>query len=434
MGRKRLHSIVEEEKENQIDLSRIVSKKKTKLNGGRSKIVKSPVIFTPLRNSNLLATPNHGAHSVLKKYGLKVLDNQTPKHGKYASVYAATVTSPAIKNLNEMASPVLDTPKRPLLFQSPNVMIKVQMNSKYKDKDNICIREMNINKVLTSNLGNRCPNFIHMYAASNIKSGIDEEESDTNPHFIYVMEKADMTLREYMKKKEKESGVTCNFIKSCLFQLFFFLALAQESCEFQHNDLHFNNVLLKKLKDNVQAISFHIGNRIYMTNERYLIKLADFGLSRIKLSNGQIICNKNSRCDFFAESEDIKQIYRELRTRKMNWNNIADEGERQKQRSLFRDLKQMMGKEIYGPKDLLNHAFFDSFVVSEDDPNLNSDQVLHFGDFQSSNERENLRKSLSEQINNAAVLSSRHSKNGLPPQITYSKKASVSLADRKSVV
>lgn len=386
---------------------------------------------TPLRSgfsmagANLLATPKQGARSALKQFGLRVVDDEIPKHGKHASVYAAKVImspSPHTPG-NQITEAIFATPKKRLKFQSPNVMIKVQANTKYKDKNNICIREMNINSALNAALGNQCPNFIRMYAVRNTNSGIVEEteeeddepvrarnnkrkrdESDEHvPHFIYVMEKADETLRDFVSRMTKnESGVTPNFIRSCLFQLFYVLHMAQTTCEFQHNDLHFKNVLLKKLKNTSNTCAFHLNGKTFVSTEEYLVKLADFGLSRVKLPNGSIVYNERIG-DMFSDTVDIQSVHTQLKSVKVKWDVVENKDERTAQQSLFSKLKREMSKGLSGPGQLLKHEFFNPMIVSDCDSL--SGGVLHFGDKHSSNEKENFRESISSQIGSAMVLS-----------------------------
>ena len=361
--------------------------------------------YTTPKKKALLSTPKHGAQSVLKKYGLKVKDDEDPMYGKYASVYAATVvSSPSPFTPNTITDDIFSiaTPTKRINFQSPNVMVKVQVNKQYKNANNICLREMDVNRTLVTTLGQKCNNFVRMYAAQNTNTGIEEDEGEN--HMIYVMERADESLREYISRQRKQkSGVTPGFLKSCLLQLLFVLHLAQTSCEFQHNDLHFKNVLLKKLKDNVTACAFHAHDRIYLTRERYMVKIADFGLSRIKLPNGNVVYNEKTG-DNFMESHDLNEMYIELKSLKINWKDIEDKEQRAVEQSKFNAFKRLMAKGIYGPGHLLKHEYFDSCIV-EDNDSLYSSQVLHFGSDPTTSERDVLQRSISRQINDALLLS-----------------------------
>ena len=244
-----------------------------------------------------------------------------------------------------------------------------------------------MNNVLSASLGHKCPNFIRMYAVKHTNSGrlVNDDDGDDDdgdgderaPHFLYVMEKADETLKDYIARCTKhESGVTPSFIRSCLFQLLFVLHMAQTTCEFQHNDLHFKNVLLKKLKNESSVCVFHHNGKAFVSREKYLVKLADFGLSRVKMPNGNIVHNERIG-DMFCHTTDVQSLHVQLKNIRINWG-VLDSTLREQERARLSSLKREMAKGVSGPEQLLDHEFFRGMITTEDSL-IKDPTVLHFG-------------------------------------------------------
>ena len=90
--------------------------------------------------------------------------------------------------------------------------------------------------------------------------------------------------------------LTLGELKGILFQLMYALAVAQQELEFVHNDLHFGNILLKSMPSGKKYMSCtyaHIGKSTQSTwfVSGHLVKITDFGLSRIKATDGQVVYN-----------------------------------------------------------------------------------------------------------------------------------------------
>ncbi len=119
----------------------------------------------------------------------------------------------------------------------------------------------------------------------------------------YVLEYCDTTLdkqREHLSLRQ---------LKSIAFQLIYALHVAQGENEFAHLDLHMKNVLLQTL-DASDAIEYDVGGRVHRCDS-FMVKIADFGLSRITLDDGRVIYNDRQQMgDFFdtCKRTDIEQI------------------------------------------------------------------------------------------------------------------------------
>jgi serine/threonine protein kinase len=119
----------------------------------------------------------------------------------------------------------------------------------------------------------------------------------------YVLEYCDTTL-----DKQREQ-LSLRQLKSIAFQLIYALHVAQGENEFAHLDLHMKNVLLQTL-DASDAIEYDVGGRVHRCDS-FMVKIADFGLSRITLDDGRVIFNDRQQMgDFFdtCKRTDIEQI------------------------------------------------------------------------------------------------------------------------------
>ncbi|KAH3759461.1 non-specific serine/threonine protein kinase [Pelomyxa schiedti] len=95
------------------------------------------------------------------------------------------------------------------------------------------------------------------------------------------------------------------------FQLVWAIYIAQKETEFVHWDLHSGNILLKKQPDTLFKYKDRKGNTWYTSG--WVVKITDFGLSRIKMENGEIIFNrKQPFSEVFKRDEDIESILRDL--------------------------------------------------------------------------------------------------------------------------
>jgi serine/threonine protein kinase len=66
--------------------------------------------------------------------------------------------------------------------------------------------------------------------------------------------------------------------RSVLFQTLYALYVAGEELEFNHNDLHLKNILLKSMKPG--DYNQHVDDNITWFTTSFEVKICDFGLSR----------------------------------------------------------------------------------------------------------------------------------------------------------
>eukprot|EP01080_Neovahlkampfia_damariscottae_P009678 gene9678-1884_t len=261
-----------------------------------------------------------------------------------------------------------------LTFSSPNIALKTQYITKPKDLSDTSYRELQILLELKKLIQNHsCPGFITIYDWFKTKGNLDENEED-HPYMNLVLEKADITLKKFLSNQKYE--IPLDLYKNILFQLLHALHLSQEICEFVHHDLHFDNIMLKFFKKPTRT-EFHFNNEKYQFQTDFLIKITDFGLSRIKnIDDSKIIFNPKLG-KFFDPSIDLNQIGKELKKVKINFqeNEVED-------RLMLSNLKRRMNRNIVNTKELLSHSFFDSLKsqFSLNAEFLNSeDEFLKFG-------------------------------------------------------
>jgi serine/threonine protein kinase len=119
----------------------------------------------------------------------------------------------------------------------------------------------------------------------------------------YVLEYCDTTL------DKQRDQLSLRQLKSITFQLIYALHVAQGENEFAHLDLHMKNILLQTL-DASRVIEYEVGGRVHRCDS-FMVKIADFGLSRITLDDGRVIFNDRHQLGDFFETcrrTDIEQI------------------------------------------------------------------------------------------------------------------------------
>jgi hypothetical protein len=98
-------------------------------------------------------------------------------------------------------------------------------------------------------------------------------------------------------------------VKSIAFQLIYALMVAQGENEFAHLDLHLKNILLQTLEAN-QVLEYNVGGKKFRCAS-FMVKIADFGLSRITTDDGQVVFNdRQPLSDFFdvCKRKDVEMI------------------------------------------------------------------------------------------------------------------------------
>lgn len=254
-------------------------------------------------------------------------------------------------------------------YKKNTLAIKRQIIKSPNNPKDQAYRELLIFNYL-SNL--QCQNFINIFDWYKIRPPLsphdyieENKENLNNKQFMHiVMEYAEEVLA-------KIKTLYLSEYKSILFQILFALYKAQKELEFNHNDLHAKNILLKKLSKE----SFHLyeteidGIKYKWKTIHYSVKICDFGLSRIRepITNKIIFNPKNPWLETFLPGKDIEQlstVFSKIKIIKWDINYIEEDDDEedilekihQEKRSL-RDLKMRMKKGI-PPIQLITHKFF----------------------------------------------------------------------------
>ncbi|KAF0983932.1 hypothetical protein FDP41_007847 [Naegleria fowleri] len=267
-------------------------------------------------------------------------------------------------------------------LKTPNMAVKSQQVVR-KTENSTPIREFKIQKELTKmRVGklNLFPNVFSSFASTtspeeDIHSSNDEEEESYQPkqkkrknsssplyhYFNIVMEKCDGELVDLIHDSCKTTSggkIPVSIAKAISFQLLFALSIAEE-IGFQHNDIHERNVLYKKLPlttPQKKGIAFYdrIDDRdyVWLVDCDFVLKIADYGLSRIRIDDGEEIESGNV---FHSEAfnNDLERV-KEILTKRIK----LDTDAKSKDSKLFSDLKRNI-KVGVSAKSLLLHEFFE---------------------------------------------------------------------------
>lgn len=133
---------------------------------------------------------------------------------------------------------------------------------------------------------------------------IDEEEDifaifKSFPVQITCLEYIDTTLDKYMETKKHISDIEW---KSILFQVVMILITYQKAFDFTHNDLHSDNIMLKKTEKKMLCYKYN-NNYYYVPTFGYICKIIDFGRSIFKY-NDHVFCS-----DSYSQDGDATGQY-----------------------------------------------------------------------------------------------------------------------------
>ncbi|KAL9656002.1 hypothetical protein ABK040_007623 [Willaertia magna] len=333
-------------------------------------------------------------------------DNNTSNNNYKSSKYKPSSTLiEKVTTTNNVDNNLEITPTTPKQqgFQlfSPNVAIKTQQMTK-KSIAITPIREYKIQKELTKlAVGkiNLFPSVVDYFQSISCpEDDLNDEENNENQkkrkrsskqeqqvgYFNIIMEKADGNLTELIKKyntnktKKGNCKLPIVIVQNILFQILFALHVAQSLCKFQHNDMHIGNILFKYLpcitkKEEIKRDGiafFEIFNNkeyIWITKCDFVIKIADYGLSRIYSKEEDEIIHSgkghNGGSDF-NQCIDLEKLKEIMQSKLVIDSSLCETREEKEMLKSYSDLKRMIKAHCgVQPKDLLQHEFFNSLKV-----------------------------------------------------------------------
>jgi hypothetical protein len=74
-----------------------------------------------------------------------------------------------------------------------------------------------------------------------------------------------------------------DIVHSILAQVILALAVAQDRCDFSHNDMHYNNVKIRELPEEVEIVYRFTSGPAYILKTKYIAKVIDFGRSHARI-------------------------------------------------------------------------------------------------------------------------------------------------------
>jgi hypothetical protein len=187
-------------------------------------------------------------------------------------------------------------------------------------------------KKLKENTVNFTPNFIDMISATIVQGKFPKKLVDEWNAFDKRKEGGS---ENYHPKKYKADHLHCLMILNnggtdvesfqffdasetlgCFFQIVFSLAAAEAQYEFEHRDLHWGNVLVKRVEDEPTIDYYISGSPFQVKTGGVKVSIIDFSLSRMK-KNGIIISDDLSKqTDLFRGDEEVDyqfEVYRMMR-------------------------------------------------------------------------------------------------------------------------
>lgn len=182
-----------------------------------------------------------------------------------------------------------------------------------------------------------------------------------------LMERADETLGD----KQQLSFIE---LKCIIFQIIFGLHIAYHYFKFVHNDLHARNILLISKNIKTDGI-FKFGNNTWRIPKIWIVKLCDFGNSRIYIPHkNKIIEGRNSKINFCSDLENLKQLLKKIKV--TEW--LTEEEQLNNDTNVISELVQKRKKQLSNFKrildvttyeELINHKLFDNFKINNHEYN-----------------------------------------------------------------
>jgi len=278
--------------------------------------------------ADMLVEPKESFHTIIRRHGFELNEDEhfqgkhsdvimaagTPKTQQVQQDYKrpdATTLNASNNNNNGSSSSdgqssAVENSSR-MLSVAPQIAVKSQYICQPADILDQSYRELLIYQKLSQLAEDKkSPNFVRLYdwfksqgdyfdtdsdddnTSDSEKPSASASSSSTTPggrgkrqkklkhnqHMNYILEKADLSLNEFLQ--ENNLSLSLGMYKQILFQILFSLHMAQEHCEFVHNDLHMKNILLQQLPETVQGCMFvYNGTQWFMDrkNMPFLVKI-----------------------------------------------------------------------------------------------------------------------------------------------------------------
>lgn len=242
-------------------------------------------------------------NNILKK---TVIEEKIGNESKFGEVFRGKI-------LNKKNDKLISIKKIPMNLEDLRIFLKNQHNDR-----SIIFSSTNIwreifmlricNKLVKMKKSIHLPmHYMHVYTSNNL---FTKKVAKNGPFLYAYNELADEDLKSW----SSESRTHDEWI-SCFLQIFFGLYVLQYYCGFVHNDLHWGNVLVFKVKKGGSWLYKIRDQDFYIPNEGFLFVLWDFGMTT--LFSGIKECGEHPKsCQDFLKILNtpkwIKKYYKDV--------------------------------------------------------------------------------------------------------------------------
>ena len=169
--------------------------------------------------------------------------------------------------------------------------------------------------VLLNSICYKTPNFMFFYGFIPCNSDIQTKQQCTSSSYpgYCLFEYIDgVSLKDWMIDiRDNREIVNDDDIISALAQIFLSIEIAAKELNFSHYDLHYQNIMIVKMKTPV-IVSYQLNNNYINFYTYYLVKIIDYGYSVAKYNNIVYAINSGmedySICNVFSPQNDIIKI------------------------------------------------------------------------------------------------------------------------------
>ena len=226
----------------------------------------------------------------------------------------------------------------------------------------VSIREWRVFRRLAQLTARRqCINFVKMYECF-----VERCAEDDRRYVDFVLEYADTRLTDALRARQIDFAG----FREIAFQLVWALTTAEQTMEFVHNDLHTGNILLQRPSQRTLVAHRDSDGHTWWTSA-WVVKIIDFGLSRIKLEDGTVISNPAvSLQSLYAPYNDYGKLHKELDRITAGISDWADvpASDKEKVRSFKRALRKAADQLSLSIAHLLEHDLFQPLRVMPERP------------------------------------------------------------------
>ena len=285
-------------------------------------------------------------------------------HGRYStvSIMAETTAGTTTGTTTEQAAGGTDDDKKEQEEEKKEeeklVAVKKQVLASPTSVSDVSIREWRIfNRLAQLAARRQCINFVLM-----VECFVERRAEDERRYVDFVLEYADARLDEAARRGD----VDLRGYREIVFQLLWALCVAEQEMRFVHRDMHLRNVLLQRPARRT-LVSYTDDDGHTWWTRTWIVKISDFGLSRIELDDGTVVANpREPLSEAYTPHTDYESLLANLKGLKISdWADAADSA-----RSDVASFKRALSKacsNMTSIRPLLLHKLFDPLRVKPED-------------------------------------------------------------------